>query len=150
MLADGITSTNNPLISIIFKYAAMRRCVEITHVESTFYKLVLLLKVTIMLFSFSGEEQRIRSQQRDEVMNEINAYNRRFSGEPRQVRKFFVRLWIHETEIVICLLKVRPFTQSVSVRFSNNASANAKIGVAPIHFAASALLLLMLRVKSLN
>ena len=42
-----------------------------------------------MLFSFSREDQRIRSQQRDEVMNEINAYNGRFSGEPRQVRKFW-------------------------------------------------------------
>ncbi len=51
------------------------------------FNLILIhsLQVTIMLFSFNEEEQRVRSERRVEVMHEINNYNRRFSGEPREV-----------------------------------------------------------------
>jgi len=39
--------------------------------------------VSIMLFKFSSEERRNYTPERQEVVNNVHLYNRRFSGEPR-------------------------------------------------------------------
>ena len=38
-----------------------------------------------MLFLFTEEETNTASPEKDDVISNINAYNRRFSGEPREV-----------------------------------------------------------------
>ena len=38
-----------------------------------------------MLFDFTEDEMRTESDEKTEVMSNINTYNRRFSGEPREV-----------------------------------------------------------------
>lgn len=51
-----------------------------------------ILQVTLLLLNFTQEENNNQSEERSNVLNRVNEYNRRFSGAPRPVRLYSIRL----------------------------------------------------------
>ncbi|XP_005091877.1 E3 ubiquitin-protein ligase RNF170 [Aplysia californica] len=45
-------------------------------------------QVSLLLLNFTAEEHASESDERRDVIEKINAYNRRFSGEPRSIREY--------------------------------------------------------------
>ncbi|GFO03188.1 E3 ubiquitin-protein ligase rnf170 [Plakobranchus ocellatus] len=45
-------------------------------------------QVSLLLLNFTAEEHAADSDERREVINKINQYNRRFSGEPRTIQEY--------------------------------------------------------------
>jgi len=48
------------------------------------------LQVTLLLLNFTQEENNNQSEERRNVLNRVNEYNRRFSGAPRPVRLYYI------------------------------------------------------------
>ena len=66
-------------------------------IEKNSMYIVLFLQVTLLLWHFTQEENETNNAQKDQVVAQVNNYNRRFSGEPRPVCTTSMLIWEGDT-----------------------------------------------------